>query len=80
MGTIYRNAGIVYPNRISARRMDEDDQIEGYVTVTLPMDKATVEWLNAMANDTGAQPETLISSMLKAIRADDQASHNQVLH
>jgi hypothetical protein len=55
---------------------NNEETIDGYVTVTLPMDKATVEWLNNMAEDTGAEPETLIVSMLKAIRVDDQRMHN----
>lgn len=61
-------------------RPDDEEQVEGYVTVTLPMDRATAEWLNAMACDTGAEPEVLIASLLKAIRVDDQSAHNQVLH
>jgi hypothetical protein len=56
--------------------MADNEHIDGYVTVTLPMDQATVDWLNALAEDTGAEPATLIVSMLKAIRVDDERMHS----
>ena len=58
----------------------EDDDDHGYLTVSLPIDKATVEWLDKLSAVTGDRPEALIASMLQMIRVDDEAAHRQHLH
>lgn len=46
----------------------------GFVRVRLPLDQATVDWLNRLSQHTGDRPELIIASMLRDIRMDDEAT------
>lgn len=52
------------------------DDRYGYVRVKLPLDQATVDWLNRLSECTGDRPEAIIASMLRDIRVDDEAANS----
>jgi hypothetical protein len=47
-----------------------DDEIE-ILPVDLPLDRRTAAWLEELAEETGAEPEVLIASILHDVRTDD---------
>ena len=57
---------------------DEDGDAVEIVPMELPLDRDTVSWLARMAKDD-RQAASMIASMLKEIRRDDEAA-DRVLH
>lgn len=59
------------PNQIA-----ESEDIED-VPMLLPLDPATIAWLARLHRVTGDHPREIIASMLRQIRVDDEASHDE---
>lgn len=51
------------------------EEIDGVVVVGLPLDQATVDWINRCSQETGDSPEEIIASILRHVRADDDVAH-----
>lgn len=56
--------------------LEDDDSDRCVAVVALPIDRETVAWLNMLAEVTGATPESIIASMLRDIRIDDERMHS----
>jgi hypothetical protein len=54
--------------------IEDDDEVE-LVPLDLPLDRETMSWLAQLANITGAAPSSIVASMLRDIRKDDEAAH-----
>jgi hypothetical protein len=50
---------------------DDDEDVEP-VTVDLPLDAETCEWLQGLSRQSGASIGWMIASMLRHIRIDDE--------
>ena len=58
-----------------ARRRDDNDE-EHHLPV--PLDAETRRWLAQLSLTTGDSPGRIVASMLRDIRADDEAAHSQL--
>lgn len=56
------------------REAEEDE--EDIVYFNVPLDLKTVAWLMAVCEGAHAPPAAVISSILRDIRIDDEASHD----
>lgn len=52
----------------------EDEDLELFPAY-LPLDRATIAWLARLERLTGTHPNVMIASMLRDIRADDEAAN-----
>jgi hypothetical protein len=55
--------------------LDLDDDIREPIPLVLPLDRATVAWLTALAGGSDEQAAEIVASMLHDIRVDDEAEH-----
>jgi len=53
---------------------DPTDDVE-VVTLALPLDRATIDWLSRMSRGNNQSAAEMIAFMLSAIREDDDAAH-----
>ena len=58
--------------QIENYEIDADD-VE-FVALALPLDRATISWLNSMSKNDCEAAE-IVAHMLRAIREDDESAH-----
>jgi len=55
----------------------EEHEVE-VVPLAIPLDRATLAWLAALAGGCDERAAAIVASMLRDIRVDDEAAHRQI--
>jgi hypothetical protein len=61
--------------QITLSDIDEDD-VE-FVPLALPLDRATISWLNRMSRNDVEAAE-IVASLIRSIREDDERAHRML--